>query len=140
MPVSKTRPMQKRNIQLPSPCNRCLDEIYPSREESPDLEAALGVGVGDAVAALDIGLADGGAGGGGELLVLGQGVGRVEVLVDDTSHAVLAVVACSLAAVVPDRGAVLDDDLEDLGVLALGSGEESGEEGLSARRLAGLTE
>lgn len=57
-------------------------------------------------------------------------VGAVEVLVDDANHAVLAVLAGVLSAVVPDGLLVLDDDLEDVGGLSLGGKEvEAGEEG-----------
>lgn len=71
-----------------------------------------------------------------------QGVGPVEVLVDDTSHAVLAVVACGLGTVVPDGGLVLDDDLEDVGSLWALGGLEAAEEGLGEGgvRDAGLAE
>jgi len=105
-----------------------------------NLETTLRVGVEDAIATLDVGLAGGDAGGSSKLLVLGQGVGRVEVLVDDTGHAVLAVAARGLAAVVPDRGTVLHDDLEDFRVLAVVGGEEAREEGVGVLWLAGLAE
>jgi len=66
----------------------------------------------------------------------------VKVLVDDTNHAVLAVVAVLLRAVVPDGSLVLNNDLEDIGSLALLSGEvEAGEETVTlGERLAGLAE
>lgn len=45
-----------------------------------------------------------------------------------------------LATVVPDRGTILHNDLEDLGVLAVGGGEEAREEGVGVLWLAGLAE
>jgi len=72
----------------------------------------------------------------------GQGVGSVEVLVDDTSHSVLAVVARSLGTIVPGGSLVLDDDLEDVGGLWAPCGLEAAEEGLGEGgvRDAGLAE
>lgn len=78
----------------------------------------------------------------GQSLVGGEGVGRIKVLVDHTSHPILAVVARSLSTVVPDGGLVLDDDLEDVGGLWAFGGLEAAEEGLSERGVgdAGLAE
>lgn len=72
-----------------------------------------------------------------------QGVGRVEVLVNHSSHSILAVVAGSLGTVIPDRVLVLDDDLEDIGGLhSVAGGLEAAEEGLGKGgvRDAGLAE
>lgn len=72
-----------------------------------------------------------------------QGVGRVEVLVDDTSHAVLTMVAGSLGTVIPDRVLVIDDNLEDVGGLhSVAGGLEAAEEwlGEGGVRDAGLAE
>lgn len=72
----------------------------------------------------------------------GESVGPVKVLVDDTSHAILAVVAGGLGTVVPDGSLVLDDDLEDVGGLGTLGGLEAAEEGLGEGgiRDAGLAE
>lgn len=110
------------------------------RERSSS-EAAVGVGVGDDVAPLLHGRDDGDLGLGCELPVLAQADGGVvKVLVDDANHAVLAVRADLLWAVVPDRLGVLDDNLENLGCLALLSGKvKSGEERAAVgQRLAWL--
>lgn len=48
-----------------------------------------------------------------------QGVGPVEVLVDNAGHPLLAVVAGRLSAVVPDGVLVLDDDLKNIVGLGL---------------------
>ena len=77
---------------------------------------------------------------GGQLLVLGEGVGRVEVLVDDAGHAILAVAADGLGAVEPDRLVVLDYELEHLRVLGVGGGEEAAGEEVVKLGLAGLVE
>jgi len=71
--------------------------------------------------------------------VLGQAeVGVVKVLVDHTNHAVLAVVADGLRAVVPGRLIRSDHNLEHIRVLALlGREIEAGEEtGAVGERLA----
>ncbi|KAI6758789.1 hypothetical protein HG530_011029 [Fusarium avenaceum] len=80
---------------------------------------------------------------GSELLVAAQAkVLVVKVLVDNTNHAGLAVVALLLRAVVPDGLLVLDGKLEDIGSLALlGSKVETGEETSAVGEgLAGLAE
>lgn len=66
------------------------------------------------------------------------GIIVVKVTVDDTNHAVLAVGADSLWAVIPDRALILDDKLEYIVRLALSNGEmESREEGRAiSERLA----
>jgi len=62
--------------------------------------------------------------------IFSQGVSLgIEILVDNTGHASLAVVAVGLGAVVPDGIVVGNDDLEDVGGLAAGGGLEAGEEG-----------
>lgn len=67
-------------------------------------------------------------------------VGVIKVLVDDTNHTLLAVVPCSLGAVVPDSVLGLDNNLEDKLVLALlGRKPEAGEEaGAVGERFAGV--
>lgn len=105
-------------------------------------EPSLGVGVGqDDTALLDI-RHDGDSSQSGQLAVLGEAeVLVVEVLVDDTDHAALAVVAHGLGAVVPDGlRVVLDDDLEHIGRPALlGTEVEAGEEaGAVGQGLAGV--
>ena len=71
-------------------------------------------------------------------LISSKSVLRVEVLVDDTAHALLAMVANGLRAVEPEGVLVLDDDGEDLGSLASGSGEvEAGEDGIEHHQEAG---
>ena len=64
----------------------------------------------------------------------------VKVLVDNTSHAHLAVVSLLLRAVVPDWLCVFDDNLEDIGSLAFHGGEVEASEETSAisERLARL--
>lgn len=71
------------------------------------------------------------------LLVSREGVCRVKVLVDDTGHAVLAVIPTGLGTVVPDGVLVLDDDLEDVGSLAASYGLEAAEEGLEPGGVGG---
>ena len=52
------------------------------------------------------------------LLLIGRkSIRAVEVLVDDTSHALLTVATLGLSAVVPERLSVLDDKLEDVGLV-----------------------
>jgi hypothetical protein len=53
------------------------------------------------------------------LLVVRKGILAVEVLVDDTGHTVLAMATYGLGAVVPERQSVLDDNLEDVGLVKL---------------------
>lgn len=104
---------------------------HPSAAWSSQLEATVGVWVGDDRASLNNRGHDRSTRAGGQGLVGSQGVGRVEVLVDDTNHAVLTVVAGGLGTVVPDGGLVLDDDLEDVGGLDGVAGRlEAAEEGL----------
>jgi hypothetical protein len=75
------------------------------------------------------------------LLVLCEGGGSVEVLVDDARHAVLAMVPDRLRAVEPERVLVLDRELEHLVRLALVDLEvEAGEESLVVDGHAGLVE
>ncbi|KAG7053630.1 extracellular serine-rich protein [Colletotrichum scovillei] len=95
------------------------------------LEASKGVEIGDDKATLLNRRNDSIALLRSQSLVLSESeVGAVKVLVDDADHAVLAVLAGVLGAVVPDGLLVLDDDLEDVGGLALGSEEvEAREEG-----------
>lgn len=66
----------------------------------------------------------------------------IKVLVDHTSHALLAVIACLLCTVIPDRLLILHDDLEDIaGLAALSAKVETGEEGVAViEGLAGLPE
>lgn len=66
----------------------------------------------------------------------------VEVLVDDSDHALLAVVASRLGTVVPDGLLVLNDDLEDLRSLVLlgWEAEPREETGVASQGLAGLGE
>ncbi len=67
---------------------------------------------------------NGGTSLGSSLLVLGESeIVAVEVLVDDSSHALLAVIADSLGAVVPDGVLGLDDELEDILGLTLLDGK-----------------
>jgi hypothetical protein len=111
---------------------------------SDRLEAAVGVGVGNDRAALDNRGNDRSASGSSKLTELGQAVSLVvKVLVDDTDHAALAVVALGLGAVVPDGLAVVEDHgLEDIVGLALGGHKvEAGEEAKAVgRRRAGSVE
>jgi hypothetical protein len=104
------------------------------------LETAEWVGVGDDIATLDDWGNDWSASVAGKLTVLGECELAVEVLVDDTSHAILAVEASRLGAVVPDGLLVLDNDLEDIGSLALLGWLEAGEEGVGILGLAWLAE
>jgi hypothetical protein len=99
--------------------------------------AVLGWGEG---AALDTWWGDGRAGELGLFLVGGESVGAVEVLVDNHAHAALAVVALGLRAVEPEWLLILDNDGEDVGVLALGGWHEAGEDGVVVDGLAGLGE
>tara|TARA_R110002003_G_scaffold115_2_gene9924 strand:+ start:43 stop:528 length:486 start_codon:yes stop_codon:yes gene_type:complete len=76
------------------------------------------------------------------LLVLCQRLIRVEVLIDHTAHAGLAMVPDSLRAVVPERIFVLHLEGEDVVGLALCGGEvEAGEDAAAVGEgLAGLVE
>ena len=103
------------------------------------LDTSVGLGVGDARAALDIGLRN------TRNISLDsvvaesrEVVGGVRVLVDGANHALRAVFA--LAAVEPDGLLILNNDLENLLTLALVDGEEAGEEGVSVAGDAGLVE
>lgn len=75
-------------------------------------------------------------------LVLGQRVLAVEILVDNAAHALLAMGACCLTAVVPDRLGILDSEGEHVGCLAsCGVEVEAREDGCgSAEGLARLVE
>lgn len=66
----------------------------------------------------------------------------IKVLVNHTIHAILAMVAILLRAVVPDGLLILDHNLEDIGCLALSDHEvEAAEEACAVRQgLAGLAE
>jgi hypothetical protein len=113
-----------------------LDKIYPQiptpRYSEPlsntlnDLEAGPRVGIrGNGTAGLD---RDDNLGGrGSQVPVFRQSESRVDLLVDDTDHAVPAVSA--LRAIVPDGSIVFDDDLEDIGSeILVGNEVEAGEE------------
>jgi hypothetical protein len=85
-----------------------------------NLESAQRVGVGNDTAAIAHDRrSDRDAGQTSPMLVVRKGIGAVEVLVDDTGHTVLAMAAYGLSAVVPERLSVLDDNLEDVGLVKL---------------------
>lgn len=94
------------------------------------LKPTVRIGVGNNLANVFHGRDDARARQGRRLLVLLQAeIGIIKVLVDDASHALLAVVALLLGAVIPNRLLVLDLELEDIVRLALARGElEAGEE------------
>ena len=103
------------------------------------LDSREGVGVGLDLAARDLSRSDRLRSLGSKLPVLGEAeILVVNVLVDDTSHAVLAVVASGLRAVVPDGLLVLDSDLEDIGSLAFFSGKVEARRETVGERLTGL--
>ena len=105
------------------------------------LDTSEGVGVGLDLAAGDLSGSDRLGSLGSQLLVLGEAeILVVKVLVDDASHAALAVVASGLRAVVPDGLLVLDSDLEDIGSLALLGGKVEARGEAIGERLAGLAE
>jgi len=84
------------------------------------LESAQRVGVGnDTAAVAHDRRSDGGVGESSPLLVVRKSIWAVEVLVDDTGHAVLAVAAHGLGAVIPERLSILDNNLEDVGLVKL---------------------
>lgn len=60
---------------------------------------------------------DGAVGESSLLLIRGESIRAVEILVDDTSHALLAVAAIGLGAIVPERLSILNDKLEDVGLI-----------------------
>jgi len=85
-----------------------------------NLESAQWVGVGnDTTTIADNWRSHRDVGESSPLLVVRKSVGAVEVLVDDTGHTVLAMTAYGLSTVVPERKSVLDDDLEDVGLVKL---------------------
>lgn len=94
------------------------------------LEAAKGVRVGDDLTTLDPRRDDRSTGLSSKLSELGKAeILVVEVLVDHTHHAVLAVVADLLCAVVPNGVRGLNHNLEDILSLSLFGGKvEAGEE------------
>src|SRR4051794_6125930 len=105
------------------------------------LKPAERVGIGNASTTLNVGLdLSGGNTGAGQVAMSRESSRRVDALVDDARHPRLAVIAIILRAVEPNRGLVLDLDLEDLCGLALSDGEEAGEERGCVFGLAGLAE
>lgn len=128
-------------------CNELPLKKKPPLTDHPpsvlQLETTVGVWVGNDRASLDNRGNDRSTRAGSQSLVGSQGVGRIEVLVDDASHAVLTVVAGSLSTVIPDGVLVIDDNLEDIGGLhSVAGGLEAAEEGLGEGgiRDAGLAE
>jgi len=84
------------------------------------LESAQRVGVGnDTAAVAHDRRCDRGVGESSPLLVVRKSIWAIEVLVDDTGHAVLAVAAHGLGAVIPERLSILDNNLEDVGLVKL---------------------
>ena len=126
MPVSMPLPMLNLNPKTPPLCKMSpmfmlhhkrlrLVPLYRPKINPITVclgEASEGVGVGQLLSALDDGRGDGGAGMLGKFLVGSEGLGGVALLVDDAGHAILAVVAVGLGAVVPDGLGVIDDDQE----------------------------
>src|SRR6266480_7820225 len=94
--------------------------VFHFHHVSMCLESAQRVGVRNDPATVTHNRRSEGVVGESSLLFIGRkSVGAVEVLVDDARHAVLAVAAYGLSAVIPERLSVLDDNLEDVGLVEL---------------------
>jgi hypothetical protein len=117
------------------------DAMNPSNaSQSSRLDARERVRVGNDSSTGNVWWRDGSASQSSLGLVGRERIRSIEVLVDHSAHALLAMVVLGLRAVEPGRVLVLDFDLEDIGALAgRGIEVEAGEETV-IKRLARLGE